>query len=291
MKSVNRVSVVSTGTVQIRPEHVETNGTPLLWWLNTSRRWTDPRPINVYVIEHDKGLVLFDAGQDRRSVTDPGYFPGGPAGHIYRRLAKFDIPSDATLTDRLRGQGYDIADVRVAILSHLHQDHIGGLRELPKPTQVLVSAAELAEAGKRFAVFAGFMREHIHVPGVNLTAVTPQPVEDSAIAPFTHAHDVMGDGSLLLLPTPGHTPGSISLLLRSEGLPPMMLVGDVTYDVRLLAADRVPGVGDAAGLHDTTRQVNLLAARYPGMPVLAAHDPRAESLLTTALQQHATGLA
>lgn len=290
MKPINRVSVVSTGTVQIRPEHVETNGTPLLWWLNTSRRWTDPRPINVYVIEHEKGLVLFDTGQDRRSVTDPGYFPGGLAGHIYRRLAKFDIPSDATLTDRLSDQGYDIADVRVAIVSHLHQDHIGGLRELPKSAQVLASAAELAEIDKRFAVFAGLMREHIQVPGVNWMAVSPQRVEDPAIAPFTHAHDVMGDGSLLLLPTPGHTPGSMSLLLRSEGLPAMMFVGDVTYDVQLLAVDRVPGVGDTTELHDTTRQVNLLAARYPGMPILAAHDPAAASFLATALQQHGTVL-
>lgn len=290
MKPVNRVSVVSTGTVQIRPEHVETNGTPLLWWLNTSRRWTDPRPINVYVIEHDQGLVLFDTGQDRRSITDPGYFPGGFAGHIYRRLAKFDIPPDATLTDRLRSQGYDIADVRVAIVSHLHQDHIGGLRELPKSAQVLVSAAEFAEIGKRFAVFAGLLREHIQVPGVNWTAVSPQRAEDPAIEPFTHAHDVMGDGSLLLLPTPGHTPGSMSLLLRGAGLPTMMFVGDITYDVRLLAAGRVPGVGDATVLHDTTAQVNLLAARYPGMPILAAHDPAAASLLATALRQHETVL-
>jgi glyoxylase-like metal-dependent hydrolase (beta-lactamase superfamily II) len=285
LKPISRVSVVSTGTVQIRPQHVETNGTPLLWWLNTSREWTAPRPINVYVIEHDKGLVLFDTGQDRRSVTDPRYFPGGVAGHIYRRLAKFDIPSNATLTDRLREQGYDIADVRVAILSHLHQDHIGGLRELPRSAQVLVSATELAEVDKRFAVFAGLMREHIYVPGVNFTAVNPQAMEDSATAPFTLAHDVMRDGSLLLLPTPGHTPGSMSMLLRSEGLPPMLFVGDVTYDVRLLAADRIPGVGDATGLHDTTRRVNRLAARYPGVVLLAAHDPAAYSLLTTALQK------
>ncbi|GAA5185235.1 N-acyl homoserine lactonase QqlR [Rugosimonospora acidiphila] len=288
MSPINRVSVVSTGTVQIRPQHVETDGTPLLWWLNTSRRWTEPRPINVYVIEHDNGLVLFDLGQDRRSVTDAGYFPGGAAGHIYRRLAKFDIPSDATLTARLRQQGYDIADVRVAIVSHLHQDHIGGLRELPKTAQVLVSAAEFAEVDKRLAVFAGLMREHIHVPDVRWSAVTPRRAEDPAIAPFTRAHDVMGDGSLLLLPTPGHTPGSMSLLLRGEGLPTMMFVGDLTYDVRLLAADRIPGVGDATGLHDTTRQVNRLAARYPGMPILAAHDPAADSLLTTALRQHET---
>jgi N-acyl homoserine lactone hydrolase len=281
VKPIKRVSLVSTGTVQIRPQHVETDGTPLMWWLNTSRQWTEPRPINVYVIEHDKGLVLFDTGQDRRSVTDPRYFPGGLAGHIYRRLAKFDIPPDATLTDRLRAEGYDIADVRVAIVSHLHQDHIGGLRELPRSAQVLVSATELASVDKKLAVFAGLMREHIRIPGVNFTAVTPQPVDDPAIAPFTHAHDVMGDGSLLLLPTPGHTPGSMSLLLRGAGLPPMMFVGDVTYDVQRLAAD-------PAGLHEVTWRRNLLAERHPGMPVLAAHDPAAAGLLATALRQHGT---
>ncbi|MET8083390.1 N-acyl homoserine lactonase family protein [Micromonospora sp. NPDC005237] len=288
MTPIKQVTVVSTGTVRIRPEHRETNGTPLMWWLNTSRRWTEPLPINVYVIEHDSGLVLFDTGQDRRSVTDPGYFPGGPAGHIYRRLATFDVPAGATLTDRLREVGYDIADVRVAVLSHLHQDHIGGLRELPRSARVLVDAAELAEVDKRFAAFAGLLREHIHIPGVTFTAVTPQRVEDPAIAPFTHAYDVMGDGSLLLLPTPGHTPGSMSLLLRSAGLPPMLLVGDVTYDVRRLAADRIPGVGDATGLHETTRRVNALAARYPSMPILAAHDPAAAGLLATALREHGT---
>ncbi len=286
MKLVKRVSVISTGTVQIRPEHVESNGTPLLWWLNTSRRWTAPRPINVYVIEHEKGLVLFDTGQDRRSVTDPDYFPGGVTGHFYRRLATFDIPEGATLTEQLRDRGYDIADVRVAILSHLHQDHIGGLRELPKSAHVLASAAELAEVDKRFAVANGLMRDHIRVPGVEWVPITPQPVEDDSVAPFTHAHDVIGDGSLLLLPTPGHTPGSMSLLLRSEGLPSMLFVGDVTYDTELLAADRVPGVGDRAGLHETTRRINQLAARFPDLPILAAHDPAAVRLLDSALSKH-----
>jgi len=286
MQTVKRVSVLSTGTVRIRPEHVETNGTPLLWWLNTSRRWTAPRPINVYVIEHERGLVLFDTGQDRRSVTDADYFPGGVVGYNYRRLAKFDIPEGATLGEQLKARGYDIADVRVAILSHLHQDHIGGLRELPASARVLASAADLASVDKRFAVLDGLMRDHIRLPGVDWVPVTPRPVPDDSIAPFTHAHDVMGDGSLLLLPTPGHTPGSMSLLLRSEGLPRMLFVGDLTYDRQLLAADRVPGVGDRSALHETTRRVNQLVARFPGMPVLAAHDPAAAGLLEAALSQH-----
>lgn len=279
MSTIQRVSLISTGTVQIRPQHVESNGTPQLWWLSTSRKWTEPRPINVYVIEHENGLVLFDTGQDRRSVTDSNYFPGGLAGRLYRRLAKFDIPAEATLTERLAQIGYDISDVSTAILSHLHQDHIGGLRELPPTARVVVSAAELAQVEKRFSTFAGLLEEHILIPGVNWAPITPAPVGDPSIAPFTAAHDVMGDNSLVLLPTPGHTPGSLSLLLRDEAHPPMLFVGDLTYDATLLAADRVPGVGKAPQLHHTTARVNALIARYPGLKVLAAHDPAAGTIL------------
>ena len=72
---IRRVSVVSTGQVQIRPDHVAATWRPTSVWLLASRTWTRPRPINAYVIEHRDGLVLFDTGQDRASVIDPGYFP------------------------------------------------------------------------------------------------------------------------------------------------------------------------------------------------------------------------
>ncbi len=78
---IARVSVVSTGSVQIRPEHVGPTRKNTYVWLMTSRRWTPPRPINAYVIEHREGLVLFDTGQDIASVTDPDYFPGGRQQH------------------------------------------------------------------------------------------------------------------------------------------------------------------------------------------------------------------
>jgi N-acyl homoserine lactone hydrolase len=278
MQSIHRVAIVSTGTVQIRPQHVESNGTPLMWWLNTSRRWTKPRPINVYVIEHEQGLVLFDTGQDRRSVTDDTYFPGGFAGHIYDRLAKFEVPEDATLTAQLAAIGYDIADVHTVVLSHLHQDHIGGLSELGA-AEIVVSAAELAAVDRPGAVLAGLLRDHIKLPGLRWNPVTPQRVTDPSIAPFEAAHDIFGDSSLLLVPTPGHTPGSLSLLLRQHGMPPMLFVGDLTYDVDLLADGRVPGVGKRAGLLASTQRVNEFRRHYPDLLILAAHDPSAPSIL------------
>ena len=126
----------------------------------TSRQWTPPRPINVYVIEHAKGLVLFDTGQDRASVTDEAYFPGGFTGLIYDRLARFDIGEQDTLTAQLAALGYTPADVDTAILSHVHEDHIGGIAEL-KDADLLVSAAEWAQLSKAAPEPRGFLRKHI----------------------------------------------------------------------------------------------------------------------------------
>src|SRR5690348_5898196 len=141
--AVKAVSVISTGTVRIHPEQPHGTRKLLYWWLLTSQRWTPPRPINVYVIEHTKGLILFDTEQDRASVTDGTYFPGGVTGYLYHRLARFDIGEDDTLAAQLATLGYAPADVDTAIVSHLHQDHIGGLAELAG-SELLAAAAECA---------------------------------------------------------------------------------------------------------------------------------------------------
>ncbi|MFI0982451.1 N-acyl homoserine lactonase family protein [Streptomyces sp. NPDC021093] len=235
----------------------------------TSRRWTQPRPINVYVVEHEAGLVLFDTGQDRASVTDPAYFPGGAAGFMYSRLARFAIGADDTLSAKLASIGYDIADVRTVVISHLHQDHIGGLAELGQ-AEIVVAASELATARDGFAEARGYLKKHIFLPGLRW-----KPLEEGEL-------DLFEDGSLTVIPTPGHTPGSLSMLVRQDGMTPLLFVGDLTYDVDLLAKGHVPGVGDKAGLQASTRYVAQLSVRYPGLVVLAAHDPAAAGLLGAA---------
>jgi glyoxylase-like metal-dependent hydrolase (beta-lactamase superfamily II) len=278
---IKQVSVVSTGSVSIRPQHVESTGTPMLWWLLTSRHWTGPLPINSYVIEHRDGLVLFDTGQDRASVLDPDYFPKGFAGHIYRRLARFEIGADETLTARLAGLGHDIADVRTAILSHLHQDHIGGLPELGR-AEIVLSQAEWDTLGQPRPELNGLLRTHIDLPGLRWRRLAFDTGRGEGIDPFPASHDLFGDGTLVLLPTPGHTPGSISLLVRRPGRRPLLMVGDLTYDAHLLEHGRVPGVGDRKQLQQATRMIAALRTRLPGLVVLAAHDPGSAALLAAA---------
>jgi N-acyl homoserine lactone hydrolase len=269
---IKAVSIISTGSVKIHPEHALGTRKPLLWWILTSRKWLPPRPINVYVVEHSNGLVLFDTGQDRASVTDSDYFPKGFNGLIYSRLARFEIGPSDTLTEQIKMLGYSIKDVRKAIISHLHQDHMGGLRELLH-AEIITAKEEWDEMMKPSLERRGFLREHIDIPGLRWNHISFQPTDDATLAPFDESFDLMGDGSMTLLPTKGHTNGSLSMLVRRSDKPPLLMVGDLTYDVNLMEQGEIPGVGNKNELRANTKMVLELKKNMPGLIILPAHDP------------------
>lgn len=282
MTGISSVEVVSTGTVDIHPQHAHGSRLPALWWILTSRHWLTGLPINVFVIHHQDGLVLFDTGQDRASVTDPGYFPRRPLRIVYDRLARFEIGAHETLPARLQAIGCSIGDVTHVVISHLHQDHIGGLRHL-EGVPILVSRTEHEQLGKRFAEANGVLRRHIDLPGLRWAPIDFGPIADPEVRPFDRGVDLLGDGSMVVLPTPGHTPGSLSMLVRRPGLAPLLLVGDLTYDAAAMERDRtVPGVGSPRRLRETTDRVLAMKRRCPDLRILAAHDPAAARLLAGA---------
>ena len=247
-----------------------------MWWLNTSRRWTAPLPINVYVIEHERGLVLFDTGQDRRSVTEARLFPERRSRACLRASGEVRRSQpDETLGSGLASLGYDIADVHTAILSHLHQDHIGGLPELAH-ARIVVSAGEFAELDRPFAAMRGLLRAHIDLPGLRWQFVTPvSHTGPTRSRPSRRLTTCSRTAVCCCVPTPGHTPGSLSLILRQPG-PCHSCSSSATSPTTWSgsATERVPGVGSASAARKSTRAINELVRRHPGALVLAAHDPR-----------------
>ncbi len=146
------------------------------------------------------------------------------------------------MTAGLEHLGYRTGDVTRVVVSHVHQDHIGGIGEVPH-AQLLVPTDEWRSLHRPLAETRGLLRTHIDVPGARWTPVTYERLDDPALRPFTHGRDVFGDGSLTLLPTPGHTNGSLSMFVRRPDEPPLLLVGDLTYDIHALERGVQAGSG------------------------------------------------
>ncbi len=269
---VRAVHGITLGEVQVRPKNIEGTGTPMLWWTLTARTWSPWLPVLAFVIEHERGLVLFDTGQSPDSLTDPDYYPGGLLGWVYRRQARFRVSDEQTLPAQLAALGFAPSDITHVVLSHLHQDHAGNLAPFTE-VPVYASADELALLEQKTPELHGVLSKSIPPPGVTLTPVTFADADDEV--------DLFGDGSLVLLPTPGHTPGSMSLLIRRPDDAPLLLVGDVTYDPDLLWRGIVPDVGNRRTQLETARRIASLRAASPALLVVAAHDPAALTALTS----------
>ncbi len=276
---VKSVSVISTGTGEGHWEHIHGSRKPALWWIFFGKRWVT-LPLNVFVIEHEKGLVLFDTGQDRAVLTDPDYWPAGFTGTVMRHLFKFHIEPDETLTRQLEKLGYSTDDVSKAVFSHLHGDHTGSIGEILH-ADLIVSNEAWEHMLKPHSEREMILRRDIELPGAKWQHINFEPTDDPALAPFEFAFDLMGDGSMILLPTPGHGAGSISMLIRQDNGPPILLIGDLTYRTEFLERFQFPGTGDKKKLRASFEKVLELKKRMPDLIILASHDPGASGALKT----------
>ncbi len=165
--------------------------------------WSDRTlPVNVFLVRHPDGLLLFDTGQTARAAG-PGYHP---RWHPFLRLARFELEAGDEI-----GAQIDTESVRWVVLSHLHTDHIGGVDAFPG-AEVIVSRVEWERAQGLSGRLRGYLPQHWPLGHPMLI-----DFGGPAVGPFAGSYDVAGDGRLLAVPTPGHTPGHVSLLVRDGG--------------------------------------------------------------------------
>lgn len=213
-------------------------------------------PVPVYVIETAEERILVDAGLHPRAVDDPAGHYGAAEATGPFRLA-LDVPI---------AEQTDLTTITKAVLTHLHFDHAGGLSLLPPSVPVIVQRREWeaghdAEAAKRNfflpADYAGVSERVVLVDG---------------------DHDVLGDGSIKLLVTPGHTPGHQSVRVGED----LVIGGDVTHFASGLDDERFPIFADDFAAQAASAE-RLRVLRDEGVVVLPGHDPEvlAPGLLAT----------
>ncbi len=153
-----------------------------------------------YLIHHaTQGYLLWDTG-----VTDviAGQPPGPPPTNGAQNWRK-----PVTLKAQLDALGVKPSDIKYVAVSHTHPDHIGNVEMFPQ-SMLLVQKAEYD-----WPLPLGVGRFKPEHPVTKLEG----------------DHDVFGDGSAMLLSTPGHTPGHQSLLVRLPHTGAVLLSGDAVH--------------------------------------------------------------
>jgi N-acyl homoserine lactone hydrolase len=228
-------------------------------------------PIHAYVLEHPKeGLVLVDAGICPEQVHQHGQYYRGILRLILDDDEYSQEPNEA-LPEQLKRLGFRCADVRTVILTHLHEDHVGALRDLKK-AKVVVSKSEWdARRVKMFGFIPMF-----YEPSYNCVEQWDRVLFDSGpFHTFDCSQDLFRDGSIKLLPTPGHTPGHTSALINMQGYQ-LLITGDCLYTLRHLATKQVQAVRLSKAMGDqqvdSIRRLAGLKRVLPGLHFVPGHD-------------------
>lgn len=269
-----RVHRIQTGAVRVHPQQVEGSKFNRSIWILTSRKWTEWLPINTYLIEHPKGLVLFDTGEDP-SVNESDFYPWWAPQ--YRKMCQFKIRESESVTEGILRLGFSPDDVRYVILSHLHSDHVGGIARLTK-SEFVISEREWADGQRLGATFMhGYQKHRFYNPDYKYQIIHHEKMNQAGA--FINGYDLIGDGSLVIVPTPGHTFGHQSLLVN--GRQPVCLAGDAIYTQSQFKREVADGVADDKKAAVTTmNQLREWSKRNGGAPVLSTHDPDAGVLLS-----------
>ena len=194
--------------------------------------------VTCYLLMHPKGMLLFDTGLDDRIVGRPLY------ENVLEGYAQIKF-------NTLRGQ---LADIGVApeavdylVLSHYHWDHIGN-------ADAFAGASWLVYRGDRDAMFAPAARRE---PWFGRYAA----LEHAKTALLDGDHDVFGDGSVMVIATPGHTEGHCSLLVRLKNTGPVLLSGDLYHYAEERTLQRMPDSEKTSGTVESRRKVEDLVRR------------------------------
>ncbi|KAI0642893.1 Metallo-hydrolase/oxidoreductase [Trametes meyenii] len=230
-----------------------------------------------FLLRHSvsREYALFDLGIRRDLEVHPPAIQQLNAGRVVT------IPQ--TVHESLRKGGIAPQDVKTVVISHLHFDHVGDTSFFPNSTFILGGDAEdLLTHAYPANPDSPCLQSAVPLPRTRfLTKELSQ-----SIGPFSRAYDFFGDGSLYIVDAPGHLPGHINVLARTDALGAWIyLAGDSAHDVRILTGERevavalqpdglvrcIHGDKDAAEKH-ILRVKALL--NIPRVLVLLAHDYR-----------------
>ena len=201
-------------------------------------------PVPAYLIEAGQQRILIDTGLNPAAVADPATFYGSEA------MGLFAFEQELSIAEQV-----DLDTVTMVVLTHLHWDHVGGLPLVPASIPLVIQRCEWDAGHDRTMVERNFYAPRDYTG------------EERRLIFVEGDHDLLGDGSIELLSTPGHTPGHQSVRIGD-----LVLGADVAHFAGGLDDHRFPLFGD--DLDEQARSADRLRGlRDAGLIVMPGHDP------------------
>ena len=194
--------------------------------------------VTCYLVVHPKGMLLYDTGLNDRLVGRPLY---------ENVLEGYGQIKFNTLSGQLADIGVTPRSVDFLVLSHYHWDHVGNAGDFAGSTWLVYQ-------GDRDRMFAKESRAY---PWFGQYAA----LEHSRTKILNGDFDVFGDGTVIVIATPGHTEGHCSLLVRLKNTGPVVLSGDLYHYAEERDLDRMPEEEKASGTAHSRQKVEELLRR------------------------------
>lgn len=225
------------------------------------------------LVKHPAGDLLIDTGLGRNADAHLRMMP-----LLFRALS--DVERGRPAVEQLDAAGYDRRALRGIILTHAHWDHVSGVEDFPG-TPVLVPAEERRFIGHATMITA-VARSLVGVRWEEY-GFTGGPYLG-----FPRSHDVHGDGSVVIVPCPGHTPGSVVVFVTAPPARRFAFVGDLAWQVEgITLREERPWLvrtfvdGEPSGVREGLLRMAALHARFPDLVLAPAHDARGFAQLPT----------
>lgn len=170
-----------------------------------------------FVVRHPKATFLVDAAIC--ADVHPRILARMPA--LVRLVVRPERPVHG-MAGALAATGLAPGDIDFVLATHLHWDHVRGVRDLPSDTPVRLAEGELESMGAHptsIGIVPGLLDDH---------DVQPYALDGPAVSTFTRSHDIFGDGSVVAVDLAGHTIGSAGVLLATPA-GPVLLAGDAAW--------------------------------------------------------------
>ncbi len=223
------------------------------------------------LVRHSKATFLYDTGL----CNDISLYLANQSWLFRNTLGSFAL--EQSLSGHLRALGLE-RGIDFALLSHLYWDHVSGIPDIPGvPLRVNRVEYEAARLGLLDASQALVRRLMCNNPLECIDFTGP------AYEGFRASHDLFGDGSIVLVPLPGHTAGNTGMFINRSNGPRLLLLGDAAWvaanfhrpaTMHPLIWNNV--TSDDATARQTLIQLHHFALAHPEISLVAMHDAAAQ---------------